>query len=74
MKMPFGKYKDTDIFDVPQNYRLWILKNIDDDNHKELKDSIRHSLLYPDQRMPQNKSELEKIIRNTILKMIEEKI
>ena len=70
--MPFGKHKGSDVFDLPDDYKLWILKNVTD--QVELLAAIRHSLLHPEERMPRNQKELESIIRSVILKMVEEKI
>lgn len=32
MKMPFGKYRNDDIEDIPSEYLLWFAQNIKPDN------------------------------------------
>ena len=41
MKMPFGKYKDTVIKDIPANYRRWMLDNFQwTDRNRQLRQAI----------------------------------
>lgn len=41
MKMPFGKYKDEDLMDVPIEYIKWLeQQNIDEELRKELNSEI----------------------------------
>ena len=41
MKMPFGKYKDTEIKDIPANYRRWMLDNFQwTDRNQQLRQAI----------------------------------
>ena len=41
MKMPFGKYKDTEIKDIPANYRRWMLDNFQwTDRNRQLRQAI----------------------------------
>lgn len=41
MKMPFGKYKDTEIKDIPANYRRWMLDNFQwTDRNRQLRTAI----------------------------------
>jgi len=40
-KMPFGKYKDTEIKDIPANYRRWMLDNFQwTDRNRQLRQAI----------------------------------
>lgn len=32
MKMPFGKFKGTDIEDLPSDYLKWMAENVDDED------------------------------------------
>ena len=55
--MPFGKHKGKKLIDVPDNYLIWIYKNITDEKHpntkeQELMDYIADSFNENDLQIP----------------------
>lgn len=42
--MPFGKYKDTKLSEIPKSYKKWCVENLDFRNNKLLKTALQSSL------------------------------
>ncbi len=42
MRMPFGKYKDQEIYNIPSGYLKWVLENIP---NQDILSEVRKALL-----------------------------